>query len=216
MKKNLEKRYDEEGNEINLYKDEHDRDVVSEAIYQYTGIKCVSNPKLYGPDVLSASPHKLYEIRRFDELSGDIQQKGNRSTDIFGLGYNTINLEDRKFYMWDIHALLRPENDRRMLHNRDKGIEIDYAVINSDKNQIILVPDAVIRDPSKSELKRREYTSRTKYPEDFLCFKLEYCIILNLQLDGKWVDSRLPNGKYQPLTARGVLINKQNKQKQIA
>lgn len=213
MKKKLIESYDEYGNKINQYDDEHDRDVVSEALYQYTGIKCISNPELYGTDVLSASPSKLYEIRRFDKLSGDIEKKGNRSTDIFGLGYNTVNLEDRKFYKWDIHAILRPENDKRMPYNKDKGIETDYVVINSDKNQIIIVPDAVIRDPSKSEPKYREYTSKTEYAEYFLCFKLEYCIILNLQLNGQWVDSRLPNGKYQPTMARGVLIRKQ---KQIA
>lgn len=211
MVKRLNDSHDENGNLIDQYKiDELPREVIANAINQYYNVKYKSNDVKYAIDIISDFiKNILYEIEYGKSWFGNRWPKNLLTHDLFGLGRNTINLEDRKFYIWAILAKLRPENDEK-IHMYD-GFIIHYVRINADYNQIVIVPDDVIRDPNKRHFVPNARVSNVSYDEDYFCFYEEDCITLNLQLDGTWVDSRDPNGIFQPTMARGAQMFRQLK-----
>jgi hypothetical protein len=210
--KRLEDSYDSNGNLIDQFDDSFPRDVVSRAINQHYGGNYKSNNVMFAIDITSEDdPKTLYEIEYGKTWFGNRWPIRPPYQDLFGKGRNTINLEDRKWYIWGLYARLRPENDKKIEFYL--GYKIHYVRINADYNQIVIVPDDVIRDSSKRHLVENVRVDNVKYDEDFFYFFEDDCITLNLQLDGNWVDSRELNGKFQPTMSRGAQMFRDLKNK---
>lgn len=186
------------GDIIDQYDDSLSRATVVEALKQIDKIQCSSNDEMYEIDITTEHKHIVYEIEYAESQRGDRWKSGQR--DKFNVGYDTTNCVDRKFYIWGVIAKYQDEKNKR-IHEYD-GFIVHFVRVNADHNQIQIIRDHIMRDPTKRELIEDQEVKKSTKKEDFWVFSREVCETYNLQTDLQWIRDTEPNGKYQPSMTR--------------
>jgi len=114
--------------------------------------------------------------------------------DLFGLGFNTLNIPHRKWFYWGyghLSSKIKPYN--LITH---PGFEDNmYFRVNLDYRQVCIVESSVIRDLNKIKFVYDRKVSNGKEKEDWICVPQEYVKTYNKNLNGIWV----LNGDYETL-----------------
>jgi hypothetical protein len=192
----------EDGRIIDQYDDSLSRETVSKAMTQIDNLKCESNGELYEVDIKTEDKHIIYEIEYAKSQKGD-RWAGNQN-DLFKIGRDTTNCVERKFYMWGFMSKDRTKKNH-LIHKYD-GIIVHFVRVNAFHNQIIVIRDHIMRDPTKRELIENYLANNSTSEEDFWAIYREFCETYNLQMGGRWVRDTEPDGKYEPRMSRGARI----------
>ena len=201
--------FTDDGRVIDQYDDSLSRDTVVAALKIIDKLQCQSNGELYAPDITSENPKIIYEIEYAESQKGNRWKSNQR--DKFGVGYDTVNCVDRKFYIWGAKG--KYYVSRHADITLYEGVEVHFIRLNADHNQIIIVRDQTMRDPSKRELIEDQKVYKSTKVEDFWVIPRKYCETYNLQMDDDWIRDTEPNGQYDPRTTRGARISRELKNK---
>ena len=126
--------------------------------------------------------------------------------DIFGVGVNTLNIQNWKWKYWGLQEY--SEKNKGNHNIQDEGYEKNiYFRVNSQKCQICFVNAETIRDPKKVLYVFNRTVSNGKGPEDWICIPEQYVETYNLQPNGEWV----LNGGYYGLTEYDVKIDEKKR-----
>ena len=116
-----------------------------------------------------------------------------RQADLFNKGFNTLNIQDRKWHYWNLQEWSDKPKAKQWWGKHDPGWEDNYYFrINTQEDQICVVDGKTIHDRKKTEVVPNEKVGNSWKPEDWLCVRQEYVETWNLQPNGLWE----LNGKY--------------------
>jgi len=194
----LKERYDNSGNKINQYVDRYDRIVFIEFLKQVYNKDFIMNGQKASADlVCKSNPNFLFEHENGRWHS---DHKNSNKSDTFGLGYQSINMSERKFYLVGLLA----RHDKWLDRNKDiegfRQYTIDFGRMSKRRNQIFIIRNKILKDPKKYRRLNDEKVRNSTEPEDFITFHIDHCEEYNLQPNGLWLPVTNPNGKYSPET----------------
>jgi hypothetical protein len=183
-------RYDENGNIIDKHDDSTLRNLFIDFSEKTWGIEFI-NGTIYGIDLINAND------TTFGAEGEDASYEGDRWTgsqrDIFNLGFNTLNVQNRKWHFWGLGGLSKINIEKNKYLETHPGFEKNiYFRVNKDKDQIITVDAEVIRNLEKIHILFNRTVSNAHGPEDWICVPQELCQTYNKQPNGLF----LLNGPY--------------------
>jgi hypothetical protein len=126
--------------------------------------------------------------------TGDRWKSNQR--DIFGLGVNTLNIQNRKWFYWGLGELSEKNTFQHHIISHlgfEKNI---YYRFNKEMDQLIVVYSDTIRDFNKIKFAFDRKVNNSYKEEDWICVPQEFCFTYNKQRNGEWV----LNGPYCGLT----------------
>ena len=123
---------------------------------------------------------------------------GNRwighQADLFKLGVNTLNIQDRKWHYWNLQELSLTEKAKYWYGKFDQGWNQNlYFRLNNQEDQMCIVTaETILDDKKRIFVMNRSVHNNPNKLEDWLCVKEEFVETYNKQPDGEWI----LNGKY--------------------
>lgn len=154
-------------------------------------------------ELLNGSEKGIDLIYKHNPIAGaegeDAGYLGDRwngfQADLFGLGYNTLNVPHRKWFYWGYGHLSSKVKPYNLITH--PGFEENmYFRVNKDYRQVCIVEASVLRDLNKIKFiyDRKVVNGKGKL-EDWICIPQEYVKTYNKNLNGIWV----LNGNYETL-----------------
>jgi hypothetical protein len=126
--------------------------------------------------------------------SGDRWVSNQR--DRFGLGINTLNMPNRKWFYFGLGELSEKNTFQYRIISHVGFEKNIYYRFNAEMDQLIVVYSDTIRDFTKIKFAFDRKVNNSYEAEDWICIPQEFCFTYNKQRDGKWV----LNGPYCGLT----------------
>lgn len=106
--------------------------------------------------------------------------------DIFGLGVNTLNIQNWKWHYWGLQEL--SEKNKGKYGVPHPGYENNiYFRINRQEDQICIADASVIRDYSKIKFALNRKVSNSEVLEDWICVPQQFVRTYNKQTNGLWL-----------------------------
>lgn len=183
----------ENGEVKSVYDDELMRSIGIKVFEQGYGLKFRSGTE-YGIDLVLIDNPIIGAEGEDGSWLGDRWTDWFKSQrDIFNLGVNTLNIQNRKWHYWNLQELSDKEGSRRDWGKFDKGWnENFYFRLNAHGDQMCVVKaKSILSDSERKFALDRQVSNNTK-PEDWICIPQEFVDTFNLQPSGEWV----LNGEY--------------------
>lgn len=186
----------EEGVKKSVFDDSRMREKFIEFAKKTLGLE-FKNGSLKGIDCVFVDDENSGAEGENASWSGDRWKSGQR--DLFNLGINTLNIQNRKWFYWGMGELSKINiNKNRNLKTHPGFLKNLYFRINKEEDQIIIVYSDVIRDSTKVKIIRNRTVRNSNEPEDWICIPQEHTLTYNKQPNGEW----LLNGPYWAKTAQ--------------
>jgi len=113
--------------------------------------------------------------------------------DIFNLGVNTLNIQNRKWHYWNLQELSDKPKNKYWYGKFDPGWNKNqYFRMNHQEDQICIVEAETILNDKKRIFALDRKVSNNSENEDWICIPQEFVRTFNKQPNGEWVE----NGKY--------------------
>jgi hypothetical protein len=174
----------ENGVKKNKYNDTRMRKIFINFAIKTLNLKFINGTEL-GIDLVCADDPKWGAEGENASWRGD-RWKSDQ-IDIFNLGFNTLNLQNRKWFYFGLGKLSKKNIKLKHIITHEGFEKNLYFRMNKDEDQIIIVDSEVIRNLNIVHILYDRTVSNAFGPEDWVCIPQEFCRTYNKQPNGDWV-----------------------------